>query len=318
MTAGPRVWAGLLVLYVVWGSTYLFIHIALRSIEPFMMSAGRFIVAGSIVTAYGAWAVRRSHGTVDWREAFRGAVLPGLLFFGFGNGTTAWAVQRLDTGVTSLIIAGLPFYMALLDRFVYRRRLSLLGWAGIVAGLGGIALLAVPGGGSGRIDPWGVIVLITGGIAWAVGSLRLRSSPSPADPVVASGAQMLWGALFLMLFGTVLGEPWKAGSPTWEGIGAVGYLVVAGTLVGFLLFAWLMRNGPTPLVATYAFANPVVAVLLGWGVEHEHLGPRTLGAAVLIVAAVALIVLSQAREAARAAREAAGADGAAAPATLDA
>lgn len=307
MTAGPRVWAGLLVLYVVWGSTYLFIHIALRSIEPFLMSAGRFIVAGIVVAAFGAWAVRRAHGRVDWREAFGGAALPGLLFFGFGNGSTAWAVTRLDTGVTSLVIAGLPFYMALLDRFVYRRRLSRLGWCGIVAGLGGMALLAAPGGGAAEVDPLGVVVVVAGGIAWAIGSLRLRSSPSPADPVVASGAQMLWGALFLGLFGIAMGEPWSSGVPSWEGIGAVGYLVVMGTLVGFLLFAWLMRNGPTPLVATYAFANPVVALLLGWGIEHEHLGPRTLGAAVLIVAAVALIVLSQARAAARAAREADGA-----------
>lgn len=166
-------------------------------------------------------------------------------------------------------------------------------------GLGGVAVLVGPGG-SERVNPLGVLGLIAGGIGWALGSLRLREAPVRFHPLLASGAQMIWGSLFLTLFAVANGEPWESTAPTWTGVGGIAYLVVVGTIVGFLLYVWLLRNAPTPLVSTYAFSNPVVALLLGWGVGQEPLGLRTLGAAALIVSAVALMVVAQARDAAAA------------------
>ena len=298
LTAGrSRVWAALLVVYVVWGSTYLAIRVALRSVPPFLLGASRFVIAGVIVAAIGIVVARRASERVEWRDAWRGALLPGFLFFGLGNGSVAWAEQRLDTGVTSLVVAGLPLWLALADRLLYRRSLSALTVAGIVLGLGGVAVLAGPGG-STRVDGLGVLGLIVGGIAWALGSLRLREAPPRSNPLLASGLQMVVGASFLAVFALANQEPWEAGAPTWPAVAGIAYLVVVGTLVGFMLYVWLLRNAPTPLVATYAFANPIVAVLLGWGLEHEQLDARTLGAAALIVGAVALVVVDQARRSA--------------------
>ena len=292
-----RVWAALAIDYVVWGSTYLAIKIALRSVSPFMLGASRFAVAGAVVGGIGLALARRSGERVAWREEWRGALLPGFLLFAMGNGSIAWAQVRLDSGVTALVVCGVPLWLALFDRLLYGRRLSGAAGCGIVLGFVGAAVLVGPGGG-GHVDALGVLGVSAGSVCWALGSLRSRQAAASAgtNPLLASGVQMAWGALFLVGFATANGEPWQAGAPGWEAVGGIAYLVLVGTLVGFTLYAWLLRNAPTPLVSTYAFANPVVAVLLGWGIEHEPLGPRTLAAAALIVGAVGLIVLAQARE----------------------
>lgn len=307
MTAGrSRVWAALLVVYVVWGSTYLGVRIALRGFEPFFLSGFRFLVAGLVAGGIGVAIARRNGERIAWVALARSSVIPGLCFFGFGNGAVSWAETRIDSGVTSLVVAGLPLWMALTDRVMHGRKPSALGWAGIAAGIGGVAVLAGPG--SGRIDALGVLGLIAGGIAWSIGSMQTRGA-TDFNPVLAAGAQMLAGAAWLAVFGLANGEASTQGAPSWNAVGGMAYLVFVGTLVGFMTFVWLLRNAPTPLVATYAFVNPVVALLLGWGIEDEPIGGRTIGAAVLIVAAVALIVVAQAR--------AARAEAAQAPATLD-
>lgn len=296
MTAGrSSVWAALITIYVVWGSTYLAIRIALRSVPPFLLGASRFVVAGAILGGIGLALARRSGERVEWRAAWRSAVLPGFLFFAMGNGSIAWAQQRLASGVTSLVVCALPLWMALFDRVLYGRRLSRTTGSGILLGFAGAAVLAGPVGG-GRVDALGVLGVSAGSVCWAIGSLRSRQAAVHTNPMLASGVQMIWGALFLVAFAAADGEPWHAGVPAWDAVGGIAYLVVVGTLVGFTLYVWLLRSAPTPLVSTYAFANPVVAVLLGWGVEHERLGARTLGAGALLVTAVGLIVLAQARE----------------------
>ena len=296
MTAGRSgVWAALITVYVVWGSTYLAIRIALRTVPPFLLSASRFVVAGAILGAIGLAIARRSGERSEWRDTWRSAVLPGFLFFGVGNGSVAWAEQRLDSGVTSLVVCALPLWLALFDRVLYGRRLNRVAGTGIALGFVGAAVLVGPGGG-GRIDVLGVLGLSAGSVCWALGSLRSRQAPARTNLMLASGVQMLWGALFLGAFAAANGEPWHAGAPGWAAVGGIAYLVAGGTLVGFMLYVWLLRRAPTPLVSTYAFANPVIAVLLGWGIEHERLGLRTLGAGALIVTAVGLIVLAQARE----------------------
>ena len=296
MTAGSfRVWAALLTVYVVWGSTYLGVRIGLRTVPPFLLGASRFIVAGVVVLAIGVVVARRAGQRVGWRSAWRAAVLPGFLFFGMGNGSVAWAETRLDTGVTSLVVCAVPLWLALFDQLLYGRRLSRVAATGIVLGFAGAAVLAGPGG--GHVDVLGVLGLTVGSICWALGSLRLREAPVQTNALVGSGTQMVLGASFLTAFGLANGEPWSAGTPSWESVGGIAYLIVVGTLVGFMLYVWLLRSAPTPLVSTYAFANPVVALLLGWGIEREHLGLQTLGAAALIVSAVAMVVVDQARRA---------------------
>lgn len=293
-----RVWAALITIYVVWGSTYLAIRISLRTVPPFLLGASRFAVAGVIVGAIGLALTRRAGERVAWRETWRGAVLPGFLFFAMGNGSIAWAQLRLDSGVTSLVVCALPLWLALFDRLLYGRRLTRVTGFGIVLGFAGAALLAGPVGGD-RVDLLGVLGVSAGSVCWAIGSLRSRQAAVVAgtSPLLASGVQMIWGALFLCVLAAADSEPWQAGAPSWDAVGGIAYLVVVGTLVGFLLYIWLLRSAPTPLVSTYAFANPVVAVLLGGLVAHEPLGLRTLAAGGLMLTAVALIVLAQAREA---------------------
>lgn len=313
MNAGrPAVWAALVTVYIVWGSTYLGIRIALRTVPPFLLASSRFLVSGAIVLAIGIALARRAGQPVNLRGSWRGAILPGFLFFALGNGSIAWAEQRVDTGITSLVVCALPLWLALFDRVLYGARLRPTAVAGIVLGFAGAALLAGPG--RGHVDVLGVLGISVGSIAWSIGSLRSRQLPQQTHPFVASGVQMLAGAVFLALFGTANGEPWEAGRPSLDAIGGIAYLVVVGTLVGFMLYQWLLRVAPTPLVSTYAFANPVVALLLGWGIENETLSARTLAAAVLIVGAVALIIVSQARAAARGP----GAEATGPAATLDA
>ena len=290
-----RVWAALLTVYVVWGSTYLAIRYALRSLPPFLMASSRFFVAGAILIGVGWVFARRAGDAPPARRQLGAVVVLGFTLFAVGNGAVAWAQQRLTSGVTSLVVCTVPLWMALFNRIAYGRRLSALTVTGVVAGFGGAALLAAPGG-ADHVDAVGVVVLAAGSAAWAAGSLWSRRAPLPRQPLLGMGLQMLVGAAILALVATATGEPGRVHGVTAVSVGGVAYLVVVGSLVGFTLYAWLLRSAPTPMVSTYAFANPVVAVLLGWGVEHERLGLRTVGAAVLIVAAVGLIVLAQARE----------------------
>lgn len=290
-----RVWAALLTVYVVWGSTYLAIEYALRSLPPFLMASSRFLVAGAILLAIGWVLARRAGDAPPARRNWGAVVVLGVVLFAVGNGAVGWAQQRLTSGVTSLVVCTVPLWMALFDRIAYGRRLSALTVTGVVVGFAGAALLAAPGG-ADDVDAVGVGVLVAGAAAWAAGSLWSRRASLPRQPLLGTGLQMLVGAAALAVVAAATGESGRVHGVTAVSIGGVAYLVVVGSLVGFTLYAWLLRNAATPLVSTYAFANPVVAVLLGWGVEHERLGLRTLGAAVLIVAAVGLIVLAQARE----------------------
>ena len=290
-----RVWAALLTVYVVWGSTYLANHYALQVFPPFLMASSRFVAAGSVLLAVGWTLARRAGDAPPSRRQWGSVVVLGFTLFAVGNGAVAWAQQRLTSGVASLVVCTVPLWMALFDRIVYRRRLSALTITGVVAGFAGAALLAAPGG-ADQVDALGVLVLVAGSAAWAVGSLWSRRAPLPRQPFLGMGLQMLVGAGFLALAAAASGDAGQVHDVTALSVGGIAYLVVIGSLVGFTLYAWLLRTAPTPLVSTYAFANPVVAVLLGWGVEHERLGLRTVGAAVLIIAAVGLIVLAQARE----------------------
>ena len=292
MTVGAsraRVWVALAIVYVVWGSTYLGIDLAVRTIPPFLMAAVRFLVAGGLL--YG-WAIRRGDRADrptarHWLSAF----LIAAPMLAVGNAAVGWAEQTLDTGTASLIIASVPLWMALLDRVFYAQRLARAIVLGLVIGFAGVGLLVAPGG-AGGAGSRAAFVLVFSSLAWAIGSLYSRRAQLPRRPLVGAAMQMLAGGLMLTIVAAVTGElgrvhPAAISPESWLGL---AYLVAAGSLLGFTAYMWLLRVAPTSLVGTYAYVNPVVAVLLGTLLLGEPLTWRTLLGGGIIVASVALIV----------------------------
>jgi drug/metabolite transporter (DMT)-like permease len=285
MAMSSRAWALLAMLYVVWGSTYLGIMVAIETLPPFLMSSARFVVAGALLLA-----VARAR---PWRVGARqwlAAALAGAALLTVGNGGITWAEQRVDSGVAALLVATMPLWLALFDRVFCGRRLAPSGVAGLILGLGGVALLVGPGGGG--TDLVGGLACVVSAAAWAAGSLYARNAPLPASPPLASGLEMLAGGALLALAGAATGEAADVhlSHVSATSAGAFAYLVVVGSIVAFSAFHWLLKNAPTSIVSTYAYVNPVVAVLLGAAFLAEPMTVRTLVAGLAIVASVALIV----------------------------
>jgi drug/metabolite transporter (DMT)-like permease len=291
-----RVWVALAVVYVVWGSTYLGIDLAVRTIPPFLMAAARFLVAGAILYV---WAIRRGDRTDrptprHWLSAF---LIAAPMLVG-GNAAVGWAEQTLDTGTASLIIASVPLWMALLDRVFCAQRLPRAAVIGLAVGFGGVGLLVAPGGASGGAGR-AAVALVFASLAWAIGSLYSRRAPLPRRPLVGAAMEMLAGALMLTVISASSGElgrvhPGAISLESWLGL---AYLVSAGSLLGFTAYIWLLRAAPTSLVGTYAYVNPVIAVLLGAVLLGEPITWRTVLGGGIILAAVALIVRAPARPA---------------------
>jgi drug/metabolite transporter (DMT)-like permease len=282
-----RTAAALATVYVVWGSTYLGIDIAIRSLPPFTMLAIRFAVAGALLYA---WARLRGARAPTLRE-WRAAIVTGGGLLLIGTGGVAWAEESVHTGVVALVVAVVPLWLALLDR----ERLSPLALVGLGVGFGGVALLLGPGAGF----QWQALVVVLTSLAWAAASIYSRDAPQPENALVGAGMQMLAGGVLLGVVGAASGEFTRVHAPSAAALGATAYLVVVGSIVGFTFYTWLLRTTRTSLVGTYAFVNPVVAVLLGWIFNGEPLTTRTVVAGVVIVAGVALIVLAPARRHAR-------------------
>ena len=291
-----RVWAALAVIYVVWGSTYLGILFASRTLPVFVMTALRFLIAGSLLYT---WAVRQGdrEGDRPGRREWIAACVVGALLFLVGNSGVAWAEKRVDTGVASLIIAAVPLWMALFDRVAYGQRLNRLAVVGLAVGFGGVALLAWPSGPS-HIDVGGAVALLVSGAAWAAGSLYSRGAPQPRRPLVSAGMQMTAGGVMLVVVAAATGEFSQIHDVSTSSILALVYLIVFGSWIAYSAYAWLLRNTRTSLVSTYAYVNPLVAVFLGWAIERESVSARTLLAGGIILAAVAMIVTPPKDEAA--------------------
>jgi drug/metabolite transporter (DMT)-like permease len=279
-----RIWAALVVVYIVWGSTYLAIDLAVETLPSFLMLAVRFFIAGAILYLLSSRGAERPR-LVHWRSAL--AVGGALLLL--GNGGVAYAVEHVDTGVVALIVGSVPLWMALLDRVVYGQRLAPAAVAGLVLGFGGIAFLAGP---SGDVSLMGLVVVLLGSLAWAAGSLYSRNAPAPSNALQGASMQMLAGAALLAVFGVAKGEVGEvslgaASTSSWL---ALLYLITLGSLVGFSAYIWLLKAAPTHLVGTYAYVNPVVAVALGALWLGEPITVSVLVGGAAIVVAVALIV----------------------------
>ena len=287
-TSSARVWAALAVVYVVWGSTYLGILLAIDTIPVFLSMGIRFLVAGGLLYLWSARRGDRTGDRVGRRQWAAAAFVGGLLFVG-GNSLVAWSETRVDTGVAALLIAAVPLWMALFDRISTGQRLSRSTILGLTIGFGGVALLAWPSGAS-RIDVVGALVLVVSGAAWAAGSLVARRAALPRRPLVNSSMQMLAGGVMLMLIAAGSGELTEVGHVSLTSILAMVYLIVFGSWLAFSAYAWLLRAAPTTIVSTYAYVNPLVAVFLGWAVLSEAVSVRTIAAGLVILGAVALIV----------------------------
>jgi len=287
-----QVWAALAAVYLVWGSTYLGIREAVRTIPPFLMAGTRFLIAGGLLFA---WSVRRGDRAEDplrWPE-WRATAVVGTLLLACGNGGVSWAERRVPTGVASLIIASVPIWMAVIASLRGEEPIRPRTVAGLAVGFGGVALLLRAGGGGSSLDPAGIAVLVVAALCWATGSVWSRSLPLPRRPLVATAMEMITGGVVLMVAGAIAGEfsGFRLASVSGESIAGWLSLIVIGSWVGFASYSWLLRHAQTSLVSTYAYVNPVVAVFLGWSVLGESVTWRTLAAAALIVGAVALIVL---------------------------
>ncbi|MGZ8437183.1 MAG: EamA family transporter [Candidatus Limnocylindrales bacterium] len=295
----PPTWIGLLILYVVWGSTYLGIAIAIDTIPPFLMAATRFLIAGSVLVAWSVAREGRSIALPSARE-WRDSAIVGALLLGGGMGMVSFGEQTVPSGITALLVALMPVWVAILGRVFLGERLPRLAVFGVVAGFGGVAILIGPSafGGSGSLNGLGLAALIVSPISWASGSLfASHRAHLPRLPLLATGIQMLAGGLVLSAMSAASGEllSFRLDAVSPASLGALAYLTVVGSLVAFTAYGWLLRVAPLPLIATYAYVNPVVAVMLGALVRSEPVDPRTVVAGAVIVAAVALIVTARGR-----------------------
>ena len=279
--------------YLVWGSTYLGIRFAVETLPPFTMAGVRFVVAGGAL-----WAWSRARGAApltrpQWTTA---AVAGGLMLLG-GNGGVSWAEQVIPSGVAALIVAATPMWMVLLD---WARpggvRPSGAVWLGLAVGVAGIAVLVGPERLGGEpVDAVGAAAIAFASFCWALGSIYQRGAPSSSSTLLNVGGQMLAGGAMLLVFGQLVGESVDVAAVSARSLWALGYLIVFGALVGYSAYVWLLDVTTPARASTYAYVNPVVAVVLGWALAGEPLGPRVLAASVLVVAAVALITTAGGR-----------------------
>jgi drug/metabolite transporter (DMT)-like permease len=277
-------------IYLVWGSTYLAIRYAIDTIPPFLMAGTRFVVAGG---ALYLWS-RLTGGERPTRAAWVATAVTGILMLAVGNGAVTWSEQRIPSGITALLVASVALWMVLLE-FLRKNgtRPTRLSIVGLMIGFGGVALLVGPAALSDTrdLDVLASLVLVGASLSWAAGSIYSRVLPRPASAILGSGMQMLAGGIALFAVGLSSGELARldVGSVTTRSLLSLGYLIVFGSLVGFSAYAWLLRVCTPAAVATYAYVNPVVAMLLGWFIAGEEFGPRMIVAAAIILSGVALI-----------------------------
>jgi drug/metabolite transporter (DMT)-like permease len=279
---------GFAAIYLIWGSTYLGIRYAVETIPPFLMMGVRHLTAGVVVFAYarirGAEAPKLRH----WGWAL-GA---GVLLFLRGHGILAWAEQKVPSGLAALLCATLPLWTVMLARVDgTETRLGGKAWAGILLGFGGVALLIGPDARAQRLDLLAAGAVLSSALLWALGTGYTRRVELPSSKILSAAVQMICGGALLLLVGLSAGEGSQIHlhSLTVLSVLSLAYLIVFGSIVAFTVYTWLVPVSSPSMLSTYAYVNPVIAVLLGWAVAHEALGLRTIVAAVVIVGGVILV-----------------------------
>ena len=289
-------WSALITVYILWGSTYLFVHFMTEKMPPLYMAGIRFLVAGTLLYAYARLTGAPRPTSGNWRAS----ALLGFLFLSIANGAVATAVHHLPTSLTALLVAMLPlFVLAFNWLFFARTRPTNLALLGSALGLIGIFVLfqpgqiSLPGGNHALLVGFGLTMMAN--VAWAFGTLLTPRVDSPASPFLSSSMQMLTGGGLLFLAG-LLTEPVALLSiveAPAKAFYSLAYLIVFGSIIGYSTFSWLARNAPPALVSTYAYVNPVVAILLGAGFAGEVVSAQSLIGAAIIIAGVVLITMGK-------------------------
>src|ERR1700682_229065 len=285
------------IIYFVWGSTFLAIRVGVREVPPFLLAAMRFLVAGLVLCG---WMIAQGEGAPTGRQ-WMSASLLAVLIFVLDYGLLFWAEQRVPSGIAAVMMATIPAFMAL-SEIIFLRTQRLTGRLALalLIGIGGVAVLisrSLNLGGA-PIDRLGAAALIVASMSWSVASILTRKLPLPPSKVMSSGAQMLAGGVFLAFTAAALGEfrnfhPWSISRGAWL---SLLYLIVAGSIIGFTAYVWLIHHESPTKVGTYAYVNPVVAVLVGYFLGGEALGPRTILGTLFVLISVVVITLTPAKK----------------------
>jgi drug/metabolite transporter (DMT)-like permease len=287
-TSSVAVWTALAAVYLIWGSTYLAIRFTVETAPPFISAAARFLVSGAFLYGWRRLAGDAAPSKIEWRNA----ALIGILLLAGGNGGVVWAAQFIPSSLAALLVATVPLWMVLMDAVGTGGAWpSFKSGLGIVIGFCGVALLI--GWTADAPEPasfYGAAAVIAASLLWAVGSICGKSAKLPSSPLIIAGMEMLAGGSAQIAIAWLLGE---FGDFDFDGISrrsaiSWSYLTVIGP-AAFIAYAWLLRNAPIPLVATYSYVNPLVAILLGYFLGKEAVTPRILLAATLIIGSVALV-----------------------------
>ncbi len=298
MPAPKKIWiiAAFAALYVIWGSTYLGIRFAIETVPPFLMAGTRFFLAGLIMYAIARWQDARRSTWAEWRTAL---IVGACLLLG-GNGGVTVSEKYIESGLAAVVVATVPIYIVLLGWLTgMAPRPKPIVWLGLAGGFVGVAILLAPAlrfsSNGGSHPAIGMLILLVSSFIWSAGSLYSRTAKSATSPFLAAAQQMLCGGFLLMLAGFLTGESrrFHPGAVSILSLGAFAYLVLIGAIVGFTAYIWLLRHCDPAKVATYAYVNPIVAVLLGAAFAGETLSTRTLIAAGLIIGSVALVITAQ-------------------------
>lgn len=278
-----------------WGTTYLAIRIGLETFTPMLFAGLRFLVAGGVL--FFIMSRQRNARLPVGREWIDLGVV-GLMLLGVGNGAVVWAEQWVPSGMAALLVATSPFWAAGLERFRKEgERVGASAFVGMLIGFGGLLWLLAPQLFDGELNGpllLGVVAIQIGCASWQGGSVYAKDRPTGVAPLMAASVQMLSAGVALTLLGTGLGE-WGEVRMSARSLGALAYLIVFGSIVAYSAYMYAVQKLPLPLVATYAYVNPVIALVLGWLVLAEPLGWRELSAALIILSGVALVKTSPRR-----------------------
>ena len=286
-----KVWIALLSLYIVWGSTYLAIRFAVETIPPFLHASMRFLISGAILYAWRRAAGDAAPTLSNWKST---AIVGTALLLG-GNGLVAWAEQSVPSGIAALVITTSPFWLVLFESMrAGGTKPTWQGILGLIIGFAGVFILVGPAevtGSNVSFDPFGIVLLLFAPLFWSMGSIYARGADMPRSTLLSTGMQMLMGAVALFLASLVKGElgGFSVGLVSLRSWLGLIYLITFGSLIGFVSYGWLLHNAPVSLTSTYAYVNPVVAVLLGNLFADEPLNGRILIAAAIIIGSVVLI-----------------------------
>jgi drug/metabolite transporter (DMT)-like permease len=290
-------WAALLVVWLVWGSTYIAIRVGVESIPPLAMAGVRYLIAGALlfpIALRGGGRVLRAADRPRLAQ-WLGTAVVGTMLLAFGNGAVSYAERTLPAGLAALLVASVPIWMVLADRVINGRAIPPIAWAALAVGIAGVAILARPHG-SGSVVP--VLIVLGGSLSWGTGSVLAGRLPAPARPLLGSAMQMLVGGVVLAGLAAVTGELSHVdpGQVSARSLVALLYLIGPGSLLGLTCYVIALRRLPTATVSTYAYVNPVVAVGLGALLLGEHLTLASLLGGAVVLLSVALLLVHRSAE----------------------